>query len=542
MRQLIKTIYRENDRVLFYPILPHGRGWQSSEGMPLSIWETGREGKLLHRMIEAIEAARELICMQSFLIEDSELIDALVKAQERGVRVYVLSSVETRIKDTIEEEPDWDRQAREAYIQLLEEKFKYRFLLRSASYFHAKYLLIDPKTNPMGFLCTNNFTKKAFRENVELAVELHAEQVKKLFRIFVYHFWEYAKEEHTANRDFAKVTSTKRLAPPTLEHILLTSPNPTLSSLGRSLKEAIEKAEKSISLSTYQLDKDHPMLQALREKARAGVEVRLFTQLTKAYFEKDLKDLLKDGVKIFLNPRTHAKFLLVDGREGYIFTANLKKEGLDQGLEVGIKLNEQQTRDLEQIQRRWANDFEKKALYEVKAKDVESYYTFDEKGKLIEKKLLDESREFRKRVNRVSELLDFFGQKIELDPDKHRSLKIQLIAEIQDLPNDIKARINLRRDRNFEVIEIEEEVKKNNPESEGKEKAKDEKKAEGKEYATDEKKAGDKEKAKDEKKEKDTPKAPIKRKLVVIYDDFQAEDVEKLGAYKELPVYYVSRG
>jgi phosphatidylserine/phosphatidylglycerophosphate/cardiolipin synthase-like enzyme len=518
MKQLVKPINRENDRVLFYPILPHGRGWQSSEGMPLSIWETGKEGKLLHRMIEAIEAARELICMQSFLMEDSELIETLVKAQERGVRVYVLSSAETRIKDTIEEEPDWDRQAKEAYIRLLEEKFKYRFLLRSASYFHAKYLLIDPKTNPKGFLCTNNFTKKAFRENVELAVELHAEQVKELFRIFVYHFWEYAEYEHTANRNFAEVTPTKRLAPPTLEHILLTSPNPTLNSLGRSLKEAIEKAEKSISLSTYQLDKDHPMLQALREKARAGVEARLFTQLTKAYFEQNLKDLLKEGVKVFLNPRTHAKFLLVDGREGYIFTANLKKEGLDQGLEVGIKLNEKQTRDLEQIQRWWANDFEKKALYEIKAKDVESYYTFDEKRRLIEKKLLDESREFRKRVNRVSELLEFFGQKIEPDPDKHRSLKAQLIAEIQDLPNDIKARINLQRDGIFEVIEIEEEAKKDIPESQGKEKAKD------------------------EQKEKDTPKAPIKRKLVVIYDDFQAEDVEKLRAYKELPVYYVSRG
>jgi phosphatidylserine/phosphatidylglycerophosphate/cardiolipin synthase-like enzyme len=124
------------------------------------------------------------------------------------------------------------------------------------------------------------------------------------------------------------------------------------------------------------------------------VEVRLFTQLTKAYFEQHLKDLLKEGVKILLNPRTHAKFLLVDGREGYIFTANLKKEGLDEGMEVGIKLNEQQTRDLEQIQRWWANDFEKKALYEVKAKDIQSYYTFDEKGRLIEKKLLDESREF----------------------------------------------------------------------------------------------------------------------------------------------------
>jgi hypothetical protein len=186
----------------------------------------------------------------------------------------------------------------------------------------------------------------------------------------------------------------------------------------------------------------------------------------------------------------------VDGREGYIFTANLKKEGLDQGMEVGIKLNEKQTRDLEQIQRWWADDFEKKALYEVKAKDVESYYTFDEKGRLIEKKLLDESRELRKRVNRVSELMDFFGQKIELDSDKHRSLKAQLIAEIQDLPNDIKARINLRRDGNFEVIEIEEEAKKDIPE----------------------------------------------RKLVVIYDDFEAEDVEKLRAYKELPVYYVSRG
>jgi phosphatidylserine/phosphatidylglycerophosphate/cardiolipin synthase-like enzyme len=514
MKHLVKNIDLENDRVIEYPILPHGSGWQSSEGFPLSVLETGKAGKLLRKMIETVEAAQDFICMQSFLMEDTELIEALVKAQARGVRIFVLSSKEPYLKETLDQEPEWDQKAREAYIRLLEEKFKYRFLLRSAPAFHAKYLLVDPKTNPKGFLCTNNFTRRAFRENIELAIELSQAQVEELFKVFVYHFWEHATDEHTGRREFAKVSAAHRFSLSELKHILLTSPNESLNTLGPSLLRAIQKAEKSISLSTFHLDKDHPLVIALRTKAKAGVKVILFTWPMEGYFQQHLRDLIKEGIEVYLNPRTHAKSLLIDGREGYIFTANLKAEGLEKGLEVGVRLNERQTAHLARLHEWWAKDFEKKAYPARKAKDIEKYYTFV-KGKLAPIQLRHEVRDpIRKSISTVSELLSFFDQKISLDPNAHRSLKVDLIADIQPVPSDIPTTPS---ESKFEVVEIE-ETSKENPKAA---------KEESKERA--------------EAKEKDKLKPPKKRRFVVIYEDFQLEDIGALSEYRDLRMYYANR-
>ena len=164
----------------------------------------------------------QLICLQSFLIQDTELIYSLLRATERKVKVFVLSSAEARLKDKIEEETDF---IKENYIKLLENKFKNHFIHRTAENFHAKYLLIDPKTHPKGFICTNNFTMNGFVKNPELAVELDKTQCEELFKIFVYHFWEHATDEQTATKEFNKIKPATKFSLPKLDSILLTSPN-----------------------------------------------------------------------------------------------------------------------------------------------------------------------------------------------------------------------------------------------------------------------------------------------------------------------------
>lgn len=481
MKALVKDIYVVNEGIIRFPILPNGSGWKSTEQSNLSVIESGDQKILFSKIINAIDKAQEFVCLQSFLIQDSALIDSLLKAVERKVKVFVLSSAEARLNDRIEEETDF---IKANYIQLIDKKFKNHFVHRTAENFHAKYILIDPKTNPKGFICTNNFTENGFTKNPELAVELNKEQCEELFKVFVYHFWEHSTDEQTATTEFEKVNRANRFSLSRLNNILLTSPNSELNTLNEALKNAVENGEKSISLSTFQLDKNTELIKAILEKAKQGIEVTLFCRPTEKQFNEQLKDLLDAQVQIYFHSLIHAKSLLIDEKNGFVFTANLTANGLEKGLEVGVKLSEQQTADLHKIQTNWKKDFELKAIKAANIKDLKEVVVFKD-GKLTKKILLDDNKEEKRKIVKVSDLLSFFNQKPELKDNSTKSLKLKLTAEIENLPKDIKT----NGIDKFEVIEITE--------------------------------------AKDK-----------KTKIVVLKDSFKPNDIQQLNDFKELKIYF----
>lgn len=481
MKTLTKEITIINEGTIQFPILPNGAGWKSTEKENLSVLESGEHKVLFSKIIKAVDSAKEIICLQSFLIQDTALIDALLRAVERKVKVFVLSSAEARLKEKIEEETDF---IKANYIQLLETKFKDHFIHRAAENFHGKYILIDPNKNAKGFICTNNFTENGFTKNPELAVELNEKQCEELFKIFVYHFWEHSTDEQTATKEFDKVQPAAKFTLPKLKNILLTSPNIKSNSLNDTLLKAVNKAKKSISLSTFMLDKNTELVKAISEKAKQGIEVMLFCRPLERQFNEQLKELLEIGVAIFLHPLTHAKSLLVDSKDGFVFTANLIANGLDKGLEVGVNLDEQQTADLATIHESWKTNFPSRAVKAANIKDLKEVEVFKD-GKLTKKILLSDSKEEKRKVNKVSDLFSLFSQKHELKDSSTKSLKLKLIAEIEDLPKHIKSNGTDK----FEVIEVEE--------------------AKGK-----------------------------KSKLVVLKKNFEVEDLQQLNDWKECRIHF----
>lgn len=483
MKALVKEIHVVNEGTIQFPILPNGSGWKSSEQSNLSIFESGEQKTLFSKIISAIDKAQEFVCLQSFLIQDSALIDSLLKAVERKVKVFTLSSAEARLKDRIEEETDF---IKANYIQLIDKKFRNHFVHRTAENFHAKYILIDPKTNPKGFICTNNFTENGFAKNPELAVELNKEQCEELFKVFVYHFWEHSTDEQTATTEFEKVKPANKFSLSKLNNILLTSPNSELNTLNETLINAVRNGKISISLSTFQLDKNTELIKTILEKAKQGIEVTLFCRPTEKQFNEQLTDLLEAGVQIYFHSLIHAKSLLIDDNIGFVFTANLTDNGLKKGLEVGVKLNEQQTADLNKIQANWKKDFQSKTIKTAFIKDLKELEVFKD-GKLIKKILLDDSKEEKRKTFKVSDLLSFFNQKPELKDNSTKSLKLKLTAEIESLPKDIKTNGTDK----FEVIEI----------------------TEGKDKQT---------------------------KVVVLKDSFAPNDIQQLNDLKELKIYFAT--
>jgi phosphatidylserine/phosphatidylglycerophosphate/cardiolipin synthase-like enzyme len=483
MKALEKKIHVLNEGTIQYPILPNGSGWKSTEQSNLSVIESGEQKILFSKIINAIDKAQEFVCLQSFLIQDSAIIDSLLKAVERNVKVFVLSSAEARLKDRIEEETDF---IKANYIQLIDKKFKNHFVHRTAENFHAKYILIDPKSNPKGFICTNNFTENGFTKNPELSVELNSDQCEELFKVFVYHFWEHSTDEQTATNEFEKVKPANKFSLSKLNKILLTSPNSELNTLNEALKKAVKNAKKSISFSTFQLDKNTKFMKTILEKAKQGIEVTLFCRPTEKQFNEQLKDLLEAGVQIYFHFLIHAKSLLIDENDGFVFTSNLTESGLEKGLEVGVKLSEQQTADLNKIQTNWKKDFQSKAIKTANIKDLKELEVFKD-GKLIKKILLNDNKEEKRKTTKVSDLLSFFNQKPEIKDNSTKSLKIKLTAEIESLPKDIKT----NGAEKFEVKEITE--------------------AKGK-----------------------------KTKIVVLNDNFTIDDIQQISDLQELKLYYAT--
>jgi hypothetical protein len=127
----------------------------------------------------------------------------------------------------------------------------------------------------------------------------------------------------------------------------------------------------------------------------------------------------------------------------------LTDNGLEKGLEVGIKLNQQQTTDLNKIQRNWKKDFELKAIKSANIKDLKELVIFKD-GKLTKKILLEDSKEEKRKIAKVSDLLSFFNQRPKLNDNSTKSLKLKLTAEIESLPREIKTSGTDK----FEVIEI----------------------------------------------------------------------------------------
>ncbi|MEM7657997.1 MAG: phospholipase D-like domain-containing protein [Bacteroidota bacterium] len=146
------TITLPNHTRLPLVILPAAIPYQPQESHP-QLWETGPEKWVQSQLIDLIQQAQQMICVQSFIMDDNPVVEALTEAANRGIAIFVTGA--TVKLNPPEEEPEFRR---ESYQRLLESKFKGRMLFRAADHFHAKFVLIDPTTQPQGVLLTANLT------------------------------------------------------------------------------------------------------------------------------------------------------------------------------------------------------------------------------------------------------------------------------------------------------------------------------------------------------------------------------------------------
>jgi hypothetical protein len=249
------------------------------------------------------------------------------------------------------------------------------------------------------------------------------------------------------------------------------------------LLDAIKRAKRTITFSSFQLDRNTEIVKEIIQKAIKNISVSLFCRPIEKQFNEQLKELLEVGVQIYFHPLTHSKSLLIDSKNGFVFTANLVANGLDNGLEIGLKLNEEQTKDLSTIHQSWQDNFPSKAIKVVNLKDLKEIQVFKDR-KLTTKILIDDTKAESIKIVKVADLFSFFNQKFDIKDLSTKTLKVKLKAEIEDLPAKYKANGAVK----FEVIEVEEDKGK-------------------------------------------------KTKLVVVNSKFELNDIEKIQEWKDLKIY-----
>ena len=312
---------------------------------------------------------------------------------------------------------------------------------RQAENLHAKFILIDPKSyNTNGFLFTGNFNGKPFKENPELGIALDKLQTNELFKLFVYHFWEHTTDEQNDTQTFDKVRPANKFQAPKLDHILCTSPNPDLSNLKSTLRTVIENAKDQISFSTFGLDIEHELAQGILNKIKSGIEVTIFCRPREKTIVNHISELQKAGALVFCHPLIHAKSIIVDDKEAYVFTANFEKHGMDTGFEVGMLLSNRQTKDLIGIHNKWKQDFPLEFHSQKSVQEITSYSTF--KG--LENYEISETKEVnqKKEITKLLDLATFFNDTNGTNNfEKHKNLEVDKVATLKGFVENESARL-----------------------------------------------------------------------------------------------------
>jgi cardiolipin synthase len=303
------------------------------EGRIIQAEESGELGRVLANLIGA---AHEVVLVSSFLFADPGTERALLEAAKRGVRVYMLVASEARLEKESREDNSFDQRALEDHKRLLDGLAGWVYV-RSAEHFHAKFVLVDPKTNPRGVLLTANLADKPLTRNHELAVYLRQAEVRAMAGLFTWAFWESAQRELLVAGGLPPVKTAGRFPVPMPASGIVATAGERRD-LRRAVLQLIRSASRTLVVAIYGID-DTEVVEALEERARSGVSVVLLVRHPRAGMHATLRRLAGAGIGVLgVSEWLHAKAILADGTRGLLMTANLQMHGLDAGFEVGVEL------------------------------------------------------------------------------------------------------------------------------------------------------------------------------------------------------------
>ena len=303
---------------------------------------------MIKDVLNLINGSKEIVVVSSFFLAHGEIEQALVNAAMDNVRCYVMFATEVRLR----QEGMSDEFMKKAYNKHIEtlRKLSGIVLIRASTNFHAKIILSDPYTAPRGMLLTANLTEEALGRNQELAVHLTENEIVESMKVIRWAFWEYAEHEVLDNkgnvlpcRPLGKTKEYKCSS-----NVLQTTPN--YKTIKDELMNSINHT-KSIIISSYGWDKENPLVKKLCDLAKQGISVTVLTR-PRAQHTKLFIQMKTAGIRILGFKWLHAKAIITDSQT-IVMSANIEKNGLYNGFELGIKLDDTRADKIQNILKHW---------------------------------------------------------------------------------------------------------------------------------------------------------------------------------------------
>ena len=317
-------------------------------------------------LLNSIRKAKETIMISSFIMSDEEIINEIIDAAKREVRIYLLFSTDVQLEKEFRDDPSIrDKKTLDFHKNFLRNINKIA-IARSSGFLHAKFMIIDYGTpKQKGFISTANFTKEALTRNEEIGVKLFGKDIEDLFAIFQNGFWEESNQQLVENMWVpAEQKKLSELKP--TNRILYTMKNRTL--LKKHLLKIIEMTKGSLVVSSYIFKTDNSITKKIIEACR-NRDVKILLRPRDTNWDA-INEFTKAGAKIYAYDFIHAKFLLApEDKRGVIMTANFDNKGLETGYEVGLNLNEIECSELEKISKKWINNAQYSLEKEISIKE-----------------------------------------------------------------------------------------------------------------------------------------------------------------------------
>ena len=314
------------------------------------LFRTERDRAAASEIAKAIDGARNMVVVASFLFGDPKIEASIERAIANGVRVYLLIASEARLEREPREDSEFDVRVVAEHKALLR-RLAGRVLVRSSMSYHAKLVLVDPMQGGRGWLLTANLTSEALERNEEIAVELSPAQVASATELVRWAAWEAADHHLLEPGEFLPVEPLGTVARPTPSGGMIATLGQA-GSLQAEFLRVIDAATTDIVVSSFGWDVEHPVVQRLLTRVREGVRVTVLARVRRGPMPA-LLALRQAGARVLGFKYLHAKAVWTDRNEGAVMSANLEPKGLDEGFELGVAVDGDRAKALHELLADW---------------------------------------------------------------------------------------------------------------------------------------------------------------------------------------------
>ncbi|MCK4870421.1 MAG: hypothetical protein KAS93_04855 [Gammaproteobacteria bacterium] len=263
------------------------------------------------RIVNIIKQAHRSIDLEIYLITSHKIINALINAHNRGIRIHVI----------LERQPYGH--ASNIHARYLLRKagipwYDIRWSSPQFTYTHEKAMVMDADTkNAKALIMTFNLTFSAFKYNREYGViDTNKQDIHEIEKVF-YYDWRHHSYPLTGKFNLVWSPINAR----------------------QKILSLINSAKYSINIEGEELN-DQQLINTLNKQAKRGVKIQIVLPITNKAHN------LNKHINIhYLNSKKnqlymHAKMLTVDNSKAYIGSINFSKNSMNNNRELGIILQE----------------------------------------------------------------------------------------------------------------------------------------------------------------------------------------------------------